>query len=72
MNAAFYIIAIPAFITSFLYLSLGWGFRVSVPVTAHRDGSGNWWPDLHAPPQIRHTPLTGFPRRHFSLKSSST
>ncbi|MFZ0036705.1 MAG: hypothetical protein WAK91_04750 [Candidatus Acidiferrales bacterium] len=34
MNAAFYIIAIPAFITSFLYLSLGWGFRVSVPVTA--------------------------------------
>ena len=33
MNIAFYIIAIPAFITSFLYLSLGWGFRVSVPVT---------------------------------------
>jgi len=34
MNVAFYIIAIPAFITSFLYLSLGWGFRVSIPVTA--------------------------------------
>jgi hypothetical protein len=34
MNIAFYIVAIPAFITSFLYLSLGWGFRVSIPVTA--------------------------------------
>ncbi len=34
MNRAFYIIAVPAFITSFLYLSIGWGLRVSVPVTA--------------------------------------
>jgi hypothetical protein len=33
MNRAFYIIGIPAFITSFLYLTIGWGFRVSVPVT---------------------------------------
>jgi hypothetical protein len=34
MNRAYYIIGIPAFITSFLYLSIGWGFRVSIPVTA--------------------------------------
>jgi hypothetical protein len=34
MNRAFYIIAVPAFITSFLYLSIGWGFRVSISVTA--------------------------------------
>jgi len=34
MNKALIIIGIPAFITSFLYLTLGWGFKVSVPVTA--------------------------------------
>lgn len=34
MNKAFIIIGIPAFITSFLYLSFGWGLKVSVPVTA--------------------------------------
>jgi hypothetical protein len=33
MNKAFIIICIPAFITSFLYLSIGWGLRVSIPVT---------------------------------------
>ena len=33
MNKAFVIIGIPAFITSFLYLTFGWGLKVSVPVT---------------------------------------
>lgn len=33
MNRAFYIIGIPAFITSFLYLAVGWGMRVAIPVT---------------------------------------
>jgi membrane protein implicated in regulation of membrane protease activity len=34
MNKAFVIIGIPAFITSFLYLTFGWGLKVSIPVTA--------------------------------------
>ncbi len=34
MNRAFIIIGIPAFITSFLYLTFGWGLKISVPVTA--------------------------------------
>ena len=33
MNRAFYIIGIPAFITSFLYLAVGWGLRVAIPMT---------------------------------------
>ena len=33
MNSAFIIVCVPAIITSFLYLSLGWGLRVSIPVT---------------------------------------
>jgi len=33
MNRAFIIIAVPAFITSFMYLTVGWGLLVSIPVT---------------------------------------
>jgi hypothetical protein len=33
VNRAFYIIGIPAVITSFMYLAVGWGLRVAVPVT---------------------------------------
>ena len=33
MNRAYYIIFVPAIITSFLYLAVGWGLRVAVPVT---------------------------------------
>jgi hypothetical protein len=33
MNRAFYIIAIPAFITSFCWLTFGWGWRFAAMVT---------------------------------------
>jgi membrane protein implicated in regulation of membrane protease activity len=33
MNRAFYIIGIPAVITSFLWLAFGWGWRVAAVVT---------------------------------------
>ena len=33
MNRAFYIIAIPAFITSFCWLTFGWGWRLASIVT---------------------------------------
>lgn len=33
MNRAFYIIAIPAFITSFCWLAFGWGWRFASIVT---------------------------------------
>lgn len=32
MNRAFYIIAAPAFIVSFLWMYYAWGLRVAVPV----------------------------------------
>jgi membrane protein implicated in regulation of membrane protease activity len=33
MNRAFFIIGIPAIITSFLWLAFGWGWRLAVVVT---------------------------------------
>jgi amino acid permease len=33
MNRAFYIIAIPAFVTSFCWLTFGWGWRFASMVT---------------------------------------
>jgi membrane protein implicated in regulation of membrane protease activity len=33
MNRAFFIIGIPAVITSFLWLALGWGWRLAAAVT---------------------------------------
>lgn len=34
MNRAFYIIAIPAFIVSFLWMYYAWGLKVAAPVVA--------------------------------------
>jgi len=33
MNRAFLIVGIPAFITSFIWLVFGWGWRVAIAVT---------------------------------------
>ena len=33
MNRAFYIIGIPAFVTSFCWLTFGWGWRFAAMVT---------------------------------------
>lgn len=34
MNRAFYIIAIPAFVVSFLWMYYTWGLEVAIPVVA--------------------------------------
>jgi hypothetical protein len=33
VNRAFLIIAIPAFLVSFTWMTFGWGWKISVPVT---------------------------------------
>lgn len=42
MNRAFYIIAVPAFIVSFLWMYYGWGLKFAVPVVGGELAAAIW------------------------------
>jgi hypothetical protein len=42
LNRAFYIIAAPAFLVSFLWMYYAWGLKVAVPVIAGELGAAVW------------------------------
>jgi hypothetical protein len=42
VNRAFYIIAVPAFIVSFLWMYYAWGLKVAVPVVGGELAAAIW------------------------------